>query len=61
MEHMSRVGESSPTRHRVLRWTLWLAAGIGFGLLAGFAAALSKPREEPEDAAPADQADGGDW
>jgi hypothetical protein len=29
---------------RVVRWTLWLCAGMIFGLGVGFALALTKPR-----------------
>jgi hypothetical protein len=29
---------------RPVRWSIWLAAGIVFGLVLGFAAGLAKPR-----------------
>jgi hypothetical protein len=48
MEAMSRAGEQDPTGRRMLRWGLWLAAGMSAGLLFGFAAGLSTPREHPE-------------
>ncbi len=35
-------GMSGPSRP--VRWSLWLAAGIVFGLFLGFAAGLAKPR-----------------
>ncbi len=50
MVTMSRAGEQDRTGRRVLRWVLWAAAGIAAGLLIGFAAGLSAPRQNPGDA-----------
>ncbi|WP_157683455.1 hypothetical protein [Microlunatus soli] len=44
---MSQARVWNPPARRAVRWTLWLAAGITFGILAGFAAGLSQPRREP--------------
>ncbi|WP_168207315.1 hypothetical protein [Microlunatus elymi] len=43
---MSRSGEPNPTGRRALRWALWLVGGATAGMLAGFVAGLSRPRED---------------
>lgn len=47
MEAMSR-SESLPTGRRVLRWVLWLAAGVLFGVAAGFLAGLGAAGTDQE-------------
>ena len=39
-------------RPRAVRWAVWLSAGIAFGLLVGFVAGLSRPRQSPRTADP---------
>jgi hypothetical protein len=35
---------AKPNGIRPVRWSLWLAAGVLFGLVLGFAFGLAKPR-----------------
>ncbi|MBM7798914.1 uncharacterized protein involved in exopolysaccharide biosynthesis [Microlunatus panaciterrae] len=38
------TGEHEPNVQRAVRWSLWLALGVFFGILVGFALGLAKPR-----------------
>ncbi|WP_344805108.1 hypothetical protein [Microlunatus ginsengisoli] len=36
----------SGARRKVVRWTLWLSAGVVLGLIVGFAVGLGRPRPQ---------------
>ncbi|MGI8457846.1 MAG: hypothetical protein ACR2LI_07015 [Propionibacteriaceae bacterium] len=45
LPHVTDAGTGGPADPRpYVRWSLWLAAGMIAGLLAGFAVGLGRPR-----------------